>query len=75
MFCFFDSDKERYAILVICTKNLIICDFETMDVGILVDKACCFNDFSNISHYDVKRYYIENLSLDLRSEYQTTILC
>ena len=38
---------------MICTKNLIISDFETVDMWIFVDEACRFTDFSNISHYDV----------------------
>ena len=32
-----------------CTKNLIIWDFETIDVRISVEEACYFSDFSNIT--------------------------
>ena len=40
-------------LFVTCAKNLIICDFETIDKWILADKACHVTDFSNIMYYDV----------------------
>ena len=47
VFYFFDSGKSNYAIFVIRTKNIIICDTKSIDMWIWVDEACRFTNFPN----------------------------
>ena len=43
---------------------------------ILADEACHFTNFSNITPMMTSyRFYIENMLLDLRSQYQISFVC
>ena len=52
IFCFFQTDQEKCAVGEISTKNEVICDTESINMWILADKTCHFNNFFQILCHD-----------------------
>ena len=46
---FLTQIRKDYAIFVICTKNETICETGSINMLVLADEACQFNDFFNIT--------------------------
>ena len=46
---FLTQTRKDYALFLICTKNETICETGSINMLILVDEACQFTDFLNIT--------------------------
>ena len=52
-FAFLTQIVKNCAIREVSTKNVIICDVESINMWILADKACNFMSFPILRHNDV----------------------
>ena len=48
IFCFFDTDLEKYATSKLSTKNRITCDINSINMWNLADEACRCTNFLNV---------------------------